>query len=75
MARDSSTGFRQGYHTFLYHQKKYNQGSGRKRTNEQMDLGQLQVEETPTEATRNANSSLTSFLTASFCWPLSTLDC
>ena len=30
--------------------------------------------QTPTEATRNANSSLTVFFTASFCRPLSTLD-
>ena len=34
MARDSSSGFRQGYHTFLYGHKKYNRGSERKRTNE-----------------------------------------
>ena len=31
--------------------------------------------ETPTEAIRNADSSLTVFFTASFCWPLSTLEC
>ena len=30
--------------------------------------------ETPKEATRNANSSFTVFLSASFCWPLSTLQ-
>ena len=38
MARDSSSGFRHGYHTFLYGHKKYNWGSGRKRTNEQYGL-------------------------------------
>ena len=38
MARDSYSGFRQGYHTFLYGRKKYNRGSGRKRTNEQYGL-------------------------------------
>ena len=38
MARDSSSGFRQGHHTFLYGHKKYNWGSGRKRTNEQYGL-------------------------------------
>ena len=42
MARDSSSGFRQGYHTFLYGHKKYNRGSGRKRTtNEQYGLGSV----------------------------------
>ena len=101
MARDSSSGFQQGYHSFLYGHKKYNWGSGRKRTNEQywlrsalsarrvvlwhffvqlfMHLVDYRWEcifrETPTEATRNANSSLTILLTASFCWLLSTLDC
>ena len=38
MARDSSSGFRQEHHTFLYGHKKYNRGSGRKRTNEQYGL-------------------------------------
>ena len=38
LARDSSSGFRQGYHKFLYGHKKYNRGSGRKRTNEQYRL-------------------------------------
>ena len=38
MARDSSSGFRQGFHTFLYGHKKYNRGSGRKSTNEQYGL-------------------------------------
>ena len=38
IARDSSSGFRQGYHTFLYGHKKHNRGSGRKRTNEQYGL-------------------------------------
>ena len=38
MARDSSSGFQQGHHTFLYGHKKYNRGSGRKRTNEQYRL-------------------------------------
>ena len=38
MARDSSSGFRQRYHTFLYGHKKYNRGRGRKRTNEQYGL-------------------------------------
>ena len=36
MACDSSSGFRQGYHTFLYGHKKYNRG--RKGTNEQYGL-------------------------------------
>ena len=35
MACDSSSGFREGYHTFLYGHIKYNRQSGRKRTNEQ----------------------------------------
>ena len=35
MANDSSSGFRQGYHTFLYGHIKYNREGGRKRTNEQ----------------------------------------
>ena len=38
MTCNSSCGFQQGYHTFLYSHKKYNQGSGRKRTNEQYGL-------------------------------------
>ena len=38
MIRDSSRGFRQGYHKFLYGHKKYNRASGRKRTNEQYGL-------------------------------------
>ena len=38
MAHDSFSGFQQGYHTFLYSHKKYNRGSGRKRTNEQYGL-------------------------------------
>ena len=38
MARDSSSEFRQGHHTFHYVHKKYNRGSGRKRTNEQYGL-------------------------------------
>ena len=35
MASDSSSGFWQGYHTFLYGQIKYNREGGRKRINEQ----------------------------------------
>ena len=35
MASDSSSGFRQVYHTFLYGHIKYNGEGGRKRTNEQ----------------------------------------
>ena len=35
MASDSSSGFRQGYHTFLYGHLKYNWEGGIKRTNEQ----------------------------------------
>ena len=38
MARDSSSGFRQRYHTFICSHKKYNRGSQRKRTNEQHGL-------------------------------------
>ena len=38
MAHDSSIGFSQGYHTFLYGYKWYNRGSGRKRKNEQYGL-------------------------------------
>ena len=38
MACDSSSGFRQGHHTFLYSHKKYNRGSERKRANEQYGL-------------------------------------
>ena len=38
MARDSSNGFQQGYHTFLHGHKKYNRRSGKKRTNEQYGL-------------------------------------
>ena len=38
MARDSSSGFRQGHHTILDGHKKYNRGSGRNRTNEQYGL-------------------------------------
>ena len=47
MARDSSSGFRQGYHTFLYGHKKYNRVSGRKKKEQtnNMDLGQFQVQE------------------------------
>ena len=37
-ARDSSSGFQQGYHTFLYSHKKYNRECGRKRINEQYGL-------------------------------------
>ena len=35
MASDSPSGFRQGYHTFLYGHINYNREGGRKRTNEQ----------------------------------------
>ena len=38
MARDSFRGFRQVYPTFLYGHKKYNRGSGSKRTNGQYGL-------------------------------------
>ena len=38
MARESSSGFRQVYHTFLYGHKKYNRRGRRKRTNEQYGL-------------------------------------
>ena len=38
MARDSSSGFQQGHHTFLFGHKKYNRECGRKRTNEQYGL-------------------------------------
>ena len=38
MARHSSSGFRQGHHTFVNGCKKYNRGRGRKRTNEQYGL-------------------------------------
>ena len=45
MDRDSSSGFRQGCYTFLYGHKKYNRGSGKKEQTNNMDLGQLQVQE------------------------------
>ena len=45
MARDSSSGFQQGYHTFLYGHKKYNRASGEKEQTINMNLGQLQVQE------------------------------
>ena len=41
LAGDSSSG-PLGYFTFLYGRKKYNRGSGRKRTNEQNGLGSTQ---------------------------------
>ena len=45
MARDLSSGFRQGHHTFLHGLKKYNRGSGKKEQTNNMNLGQLQVQE------------------------------
>ena len=45
MASDSSSGFRQGYHTFLYGHIKYNREGGRKNKRTNMDLGQLQAQE------------------------------
>ena len=44
MARDLSSGFRQGYHTFLYGYKKYKRGSGRKRTNDRYGLRSALIE-------------------------------
>ena len=45
MTSDSSGGFRQGYHTFLYGNIKYNREGGRKNKRTNTDLGQLQEQE------------------------------
>ena len=45
MASDSSSGFWQGYHTFLYGHIKYNREGGRKNKRTNMELGQLQAQE------------------------------
>ena len=45
MSSDSSSGFRLGYHTFLYGHIQYNKEGGRKNKRTNTDLGQLQAQE------------------------------
>ena len=45
MAHDSSSGFRQGYHTFFTATRNTTEGVGKKEQTDNMDLGQLQVRE------------------------------
>ena len=45
MARDSSNGFRQGYHTFFMATRNTTEGVGEKEQTNNMDLGHIQVQE------------------------------